>query len=367
MTQHLTPADVALYRTNQLRGDDLLRVTDHLVECNACREGAGDPLIIRTIDRFVSALAAEMPEHLSYDEMETFVDGRVDDADQEAITSHIDGCATCAEEIRDLRAMAQRRPRRMPTPFFWAAAASVVAAIGAMLILRTPTSPPLLARSHARVLASLRDGDRTITLDSDGRVRGVPAAAQGLAAALLRAPRLAAPQFLADLAPATTDAVTRGSASHQSLALIAPVGNVLLDDRPQLAWRGAAGSRFEVTVTDADLNVVASSGPLTATHWTPPHSLPRGTTLLWQVASTGREHAVAPPRPHPPARFRVADAASLALIADARRSGSHLLLGAAYARAGLRRESQREIERLARQNPGSSIAQQLLDSMAAWR
>ena len=367
MTQHLTPADVALYRANQLRGDDLLRVTDHLVECSTCCQGERDPLMIPTIDRFSSTLAAEIPEHLSYDEMEAFVDSRRDDADQEWIRSHIDGCAMCAEEVRDLRSMAQRRPRRMRAPLLWAAAASVVVAIGAMLILRTPTSPPHPVRTRARVLASLRDGDRTITLDSDGHVRGVPAAAQGVAAALLRAPRLAAPQFFADLAPATTDAATRGGASHQRLALIAPVGSVVLDDRPHLAWRGAAGCRFEVTITDADLHVVASSGPLTATHWTPPNSLPRGMTLLWQVASTGREHAVAPPPPRPPARFRVADAVSLALIDDAHRSGSRLLLGAAYARAGLRRDAQREIERLAQQNPGSSIAQQLLDSMAAWR
>ena len=80
-----------------------------------------------------------------------------------------------------------------------------------------------------------------------------------------------------------------------------------------------------------------------------PRPLPRGVTLSWQVTATTARGAVqAPVPPAPEARFRVADARTVASLDDARRvaRGSHLLLAIAYRRAGIVDAMNAELEAL---------------------
>jgi hypothetical protein len=212
-------------------------------------------------------------------------------------------------------------------------------------------------------VSALRDGRRTITLDASGTVSGVPEEARARVATLLRMPKLTIAS-VADLAAPIAGDALRGSDVRQTLAVRSPRAIVVLDDRPEFRWQGAAGARFQVTVTDLSLNVIDASGPLDTMRWTPPRPLPRGATLLWQVRSTGSEQAIAPAPPAPPARFRIVDAAGVARIEEARRLDSHLLLAAAYGEAGMREEAKGELQLLASENLDSPIAAQLLESVS---
>ena len=120
-------------------------------------------------------------------------------------------------------------------------------------------------------------------------------------------------------------------------------------------------------VSTADYLQVAESPLLTTTRWQPPTPLPRGETLSWQVTATlGDEELSAPRPPAPEARFVVlAPAQAEALAADLHVVGaSRLGRALAFADAGCRRDAVRELAALAADNPGSELAQGLLESVA---
>jgi hypothetical protein len=282
-------------------------------------------------------------------------------------------CEECRDRAASRRDVAGRieslRPvtTAHPLPWTWAAAAGLALAVGgtgAWMLLRgpAPTGRPPVTRIAP--LFSIRDASGPISIDTTGAVHGVQAGEQGLAAQLLTTGRIARPKVL-DLVTTDPD-VLRGETRPHELHVESPVGVVLLDDRPQFRWRGADGSRFEVTVLDEDLTPVAHSPSLRTRQWIPPAPLPRGRTLLWQVASEGRETAVDPAPPNRPARFRIVDNESRARIDAARATGSHLLLAHAYAEAGMRAEAERELRELSAMNPDSPVAKRLLESVRSW-
>jgi hypothetical protein len=176
---------------------------------------------------------------------------------------------------------------------------------------------------------------------------------------VLRTGAFAPPSVLASLSVAGS--ALRGSHAH-TLAIVAPAGRVVVDDRPLFTWRGGDATS-EVTVFDERGTPVAASGTLHASEWRPSRPLPRGVTLVWQVAS-GR--ALAPAADEPQARFRIVDGVTLGRIDAGRASGSHLALATAYAEAGLRVEAEGEVRALRALNPGSSVADGLMRSLAAW-
>ena len=123
---------------------------------------------------------------------------------------------------------------------------------------------------------------------------------------------------------------------------------------------------YGVEVYDLTFKKVASTDGLKATRWTT--TLPRGQTYVWQVtARKGDEIFKAPRPPASQARFRIVDGKSVTDIATIRRTHprSHLLLGIAFAEAGLIDEAIQEFERLARQNPGSELRKKCCDSLEA--
>jgi predicted anti-sigma-YlaC factor YlaD len=387
MNTHLTQRELDAYDGGAMSADELLQVSEHLTHCAECRRRlpAVDAGLARAVVDVATQLHAEPEAHLSYERLEAFVDGALDVVEQEIATTHLEDCASCQADADELRALAgqrrsdreseaarsipaariARRPRRVI--WYAAAAALLLVGIGLAWLWRPNVagvpSPIAVATgtetAPARAVVALHDGKGDIVLEETGSVRGVSAAIAPAIATVLRARRFAAPAMLASLhSPVPT---LRGPRSP-ALAIVAPIGRVLIDDRPRFTWRGAGGTS-EVTVFDEQGATVASSRALRAAEWTPSQPLPRGTTLVWQVASAG---ALAPAADDPQARFRIVDAASLARIAEARASGSHLALALAYAEAGLREEAEAELRKLQALNPDSPVAESLLRSLRSW-
>jgi predicted anti-sigma-YlaC factor YlaD len=387
MNAHLTQREREAYDGGAMSADELLTVSEHLTHCAECRRRlpAIEARLARAVVDVRTLLRAEPEAHLPYEQLEAFVDGALDDVEQEIVTTHLEDCASCRAHADELRALAgprrsereseaarfvpasrgARRPRRI----VWYAAAAVLLLVGiglaslwrskatgvpSPIAVATTTEPP-----PPRAIVALRDANGGIVLEETGSVRGVPPAIAPAIATVLRTDRFAAPAILASLHSPV--AALRGPRS-QTLAIVGPIGRVLMDDRPPFTWRGAGGTS-EVTVFDEQGTTVATSGVLRAAEWTPSQPLPRGTTLIWQVASAG---ALAPAADDPQARFRVVDAAAVARIAEARASGSHLALAVAYAEAGLRDESEAELVKLQALNPSSPVAESLLRSLRSW-
>src|SRR5438874_2510936 len=106
MIEHLSDEQLERYHGRGMSPEELLAADDHAARCEACRQRleAGtslDPMFAAVRDDL--AAAAE-PEHLSYDQIEAYVEHRLDAADREVVESHMTLCDPCAAEVRDLNA-----------------------------------------------------------------------------------------------------------------------------------------------------------------------------------------------------------------------------------------------------------------------
>lgn len=324
-----------------------------------------DSKVERTVAS-IDALLREPVTHATYEELAGLVDGTLGEVEEEIVRMHLEDCAMCAGELDDLRrlaapaAIARRRPW-MRNAWLLAASLLMAVAIGSWFIAREQQAPKgRHAPATFRNVVVLHDATGEIALDERGQVHGIALPLASTAAALLRNPSLAPPAVLASVRSASS--TLRGS-EEQALAVIEPVGRIVLEDRPQFSWKGARGNASVAVYDESSLRRVAASGTVRGGRWTPDAPLPRGVTLTWQVSADGM---LAPPPSVPPARFRIVDAQAFTRIGEARRSGSHLLLGAALAEAGLRDDAEAELRQLAEMNPQSAAARSLLTSVKSW-
>lgn len=223
------------------------------------------------------------------------------------------------------------------------------------------------------IVVALKDGERVVTLDSRGQISGIAANAPGiqrLLAVALRSQRLEKPPILDRLIrrPSTQLDIARQSSSF---ALQRPVGTVVQSDHPTFYWRPLEGaSSYTVSVFDAQLNEVARSEVLSTTTWTTPRALQRGAIYRWQVIAVkdGRE-VIMPSPTAPEAKFKVLEQQQADAVALARRSyaNSHLALGVFFAQRGLLDDAEAELQALVKDNPTSTVARKLLESLRAWR
>jgi hypothetical protein len=235
------------------------------------------------------------------------------------------------------------------------------------------TSPDTTApsQSSSSLVVNLNDGAHHITLDSRGEIRGLerlPTRVQQAVRSALETGRLPASPQVAQLAG--TPSTLLGQANEESgFRLISPVGKVVESDRPEFSWSALAGAHsYTVTITDPQLNEVATSGPLTTTKWRVAKSLKLGAVYSWQATALKDGKAVtAPVLPAPQAKFKVVERDALQTLQQVKRSypGSHLAVGVLYAESGLYAEAERELRALVRANPNDRVARELLRSLQA--
>lgn len=309
------------------------------------------------IQALVAELSAAEPLHLDYDLIEAYVDGRCDIIDQEIVASHTAMCTMCSREVRDLQTFAaQYRRRRNWLPLS-------VAAIAAGLVIALVA----LLRPSATVV-TLQDGSREVRLLRNGQLsgmRGLSDDDQRRVTNALRAGTLSVPAAATQLARSgeLLRSTFTGTASFEPLA---PIGCIIVSDRPTFEWTAVPGARYRVEVFSDHFRPVADSGLLDATRWTAPRSLQRGATYVWQVtAIRNGSETTSPAPPAPEARFAILDETNAQSIARLEQiePRSHLALGVAYAEAGVTAEAEREFQELASENRGSADARRLLQSL----
>ena len=114
MVEHLTQKQFEDYCRQQLRVAELLSVSDHLGECEACRRRIecalnGDAAFF-TLRAEVFGEAAEilaphpLRAHLTADETALYVDGNLAGEGLQVVVDHLTRCEQCALAVDDLRA-----------------------------------------------------------------------------------------------------------------------------------------------------------------------------------------------------------------------------------------------------------------------
>jgi anti-sigma factor RsiW len=231
--EHLTSKQVEGYSLHQLPAAELLVVSDHLGECDACRSRVESAL--SNDAAFVALHEEALSEngsagHLSTEQTADYVDRHLSGEALQFVNDHLTGCEHCALAVADLRAFRNEIApsldreygpttapavvktrwrekfvslfRVAPVPAFGGAAlAMLLLAAIAWIIWRSPkesnqevvvtpspfsqptpsVEPSVPAQPTAAVVAQLNDGNGVVSLDQEGKLSGadnLPAAYQ---------------------------------------------------------------------------------------------------------------------------------------------------------------------------------------------
>jgi len=335
MDEHLDADALQRFRSGAMSPAATAAAAHHLATCSECARRGTELVSRAAAPGWLAHAVAGEAEHPDDETIVALAGDSLDGEQRRAVENHLRVCETCRREVAELRADAGAFHERSAagTPV-WRIAAIAAALVLAFVLFA------LLRKTYAPVD---RTGQKVPPID-------------------LRVER---PAFLDDLRPRAD--VQRREGQHAGVETsMTPVGLVVESQTPQFAWT-AEGRGYAVTVLEGS-HVVERSGVLTAPRWTPSRPLRRGQIYEWQVEIHGATTRIIPAPPAPPAFFRVADADSLQRIEDARRGhpGDHLLLGAAYARAGMQRQAEQELSLYLAQHPGDAAALRLLQSIRRW-
>ncbi|HWM70114.1 MAG TPA: zf-HC2 domain-containing protein [Steroidobacteraceae bacterium] len=381
MSDHLSSQEIARFRKRLAAAQELLRMDDHARECASCRKRLAADYGIeaallpgRTID------VSPDTEHLTYELMEAYVDGRLPPVEVDDVRAHMSVCETCAQELLDLESFRQHiqqppaapivRPPVRQQRVFLLRQAAAVAALGltALLIYLWQTGGGS-SRNNTDV-ARVAKSDGPGSIDHSQVVPEMAALQPPTQVAVAKAIERREIDFPAALAELRGPAQTLLGSSDDGarFAVLAPVGEVVSEARPNFRWQPLQGATsYSVAIFDARLNAVQSSSKLQATQWQPAEPLQRGHFYAWQVTATLKDGTtVISPRP-PSAEAKIlilrqAAADELERFRQAH-ADAHLLLGILYAREGMLTDGETELAQVPSDDPRHDTAQMLLESI----
>ena len=344
MSDHLADEEIARFRNKLNTAEELLRLDDHARECASCRTRLADGY---------EAL------HLTYEQIEAYVDGTLPPVQADDVRAHVKVCEICAQELLDLenfRVEMQQLPGKphRAAPLRWAAVIAVLG-LAAVLIYLWHNRPGPASSAGTQVVAETAE---MANLPVDARV------------AVARAIERHEVDFPTELTQLRGQAQTLMGASDDGagFAVLAPVGEVVQEDRPLFRWQPVPGAtRYSIAIFDAALNAVQHSPMLQATQWQPPQPLQRGLFYEWQVTATLKDgtKVISPKPPSAEARIQILKQATADDLERYRRAhaDSHLVLGILYAQAGMLTASETELAQIPSNDRRHDTAQMLLEKI----
>jgi hypothetical protein len=336
-----------------------------------------------------SARVEESIRHLTNEDLESYLAGRLSPAPLKHCRIHLESCEACRAELEDLRTFKSdlasfRRSepdRRAPErgrrrgKFTLAQAATVttivVAAISAVLwwerakpqANKTPvaaivTHSPAPAPTAAIQTRDTQLADEIAALPADVR----PAVSEAIQHGKLPLPTdLSRSRERGHTLPGSPE-------TNTEFALLGPFGESISETRPDFRWQPLAGAiRYSVVIVDAGLHSVQRSPALRTPGWRPRRPLRRGATYIWQVTATlrGGSTVVASRPASAEALLQIIPSKLADELAQFRQGheAAHLVLGALYAQAGMLTESADELRKIPPGDSSYGIAQKLLKSL----
>lgn len=251
-----------------------------------------------------------------------------------------------------------------------------------LIKLRDGNTNPITA-NDAKIIMTLNDGNGQITIDESKNIKGFAALPTDYA----RLTQIALTTEQINVEPMPTVSPARvgrlgtlrsDQLEKRSFGLISPVGKVIRSIQPILRWRALSTPlpgvmTYSVFLKDVTAGVELEGQFLKTTEWTPKQPLVQGHLYAWIVEATQdkrRNRGFRAPLPSTVfASFIVLDKAQDDELKrlQAERNTSHLLLGIACAKAGLRDETEREFRVLQAANPDSRIAGKWTQSLESQR
>ena len=191
---------------------------------------------------------------------------------------------------------------------------------------------------------------------------------QGIIRRALTTRRVEAPAALREL-ESRSSTLMGATDEGTGIKLLAPVGTVIRTSRPNLRWLPADGAAdYQAVVLDSRFNVIAESGPLSETNWSPPRPLKHGTVYLWQVkARQGDREITSSSAAAKEARFKILSQAQELKLRRLAQGAPHLEMGLIYAHHGLFDEAEREFQATIKENRQRATAKKLIESLRRLR
>ena len=362
MAKHLSAEQITKYQERTLPPGELLAVDSHLGSCAECQaqmaaqssEGIG----------FVLSISEAASQHLTYEQMEAWVEDQMDQTERELVMAHIGTCAECARQLKAYEGYAPvmsapvNRVARQAAP----AAAPAIASVPIRPAVHKPTfgervhaffsSPRMVAAMLTIAAVAIVTpivwyrGQQSPSSGGGGEIsslENLPPEIREGAEAVARAQVAERPAALADLRP------------NSDRFLQYPVSEVIEDVRPELRWKPFASS-YTVRLYNAQGMQIGTSDLMTTTAWLVPMALDRGATYSYDVVGLGDVHR---------AEFRVLSQSSQAEMARLRasRGNDHFVLGAVAQQFGMLTVAQHEFELFVRQRPQSAEAARMLSNV----
>jgi anti-sigma factor RsiW len=408
MPDHLSERQIARYCDRQIPPKELLQVDVHLSQCSDCRARLASSMDVRAASgvatsprllgpREEAALpnVSVRPRHVTYEQLEAFIDGKATDAENETLRAHVDSCRVCAGELRDMsdfkaELTASRKKRPKAKEKWWVGLAALRLTPSRIVLALVMSAAIVLAVAVERKSLSLAPGRKTpsaggtpanaaspnparnehLTASSssfEAAIEGLPPEERASVLHTYLNQRIPSPEVLAQLR-GRQQTLLGESQPGRRFEILAPLGEVVSDMRPVFRWQSLAGATgYAVAIFDANLNPVQSSPSLRATQWTPNRPLQRGQIYEWQVTATLSDgnSVNSPSPPSPEARFRVLDQEKADELAQFQRTHpeSHVALGILYVQAGLLEQGQHELQQVSQNDPDHDLAQNLLKSI----
>jgi hypothetical protein len=266
-------------------------------------------------------------EHLTYEQMDAWVEDEMDQTGRELVVAHIGLCDFCAKQLSAYESYApvmsgpiaipaklipfreRMRAAFVPKNAGWAQIAMVALALVVVIL-----APIVMRNAHA-------------TGSGMSAFESLPPELRQGAQDVVNADAPLRPAALADLTPNVDPKIDY------------PAAEVEEETQPELHWL-PFGAAYAVSLTDSNGNAVAQVTDLTATKWTVPVSLNRGATYSWEVRATNSTDSHR-------GVFRVLGASEEQTLAQLRASGAGpLALGAVAEEFGLLTLAEHEFEEL---------------------
>ncbi len=323
------------------------------------------------------APAASRGEHLAYEQLESYVDSKMLDADRQLAQAHLESCPSCSDDVRDLQTFKVElvNSKRRLKEGWWAAFIAMwltrrriafAVAMAVVIVLAVEVGKQQLTPPHGIPHPGTANSNPAAT-ETLLAIKALSAEEQAAVLEAISQQSIKTPVVLAGLR-GPKETLLGGTPDGARFEVLQPLGEVVLDVRPLFRWQPLAGAiSYSVAIFDLNLNLVQSSPAMGTTQWSPGQPLHQGQTYLWQVtAKLSNGQTFSSPRPpSPEARFRVLDQTKADELSrfQAAHPGAHLALGILYAEAGLLEGAEHELGLLTKTDPDYDLAQKLVKSI----
>ena len=375
MPEHLSQEQLKGYRDRTLAVGELLAVDAHLSGCPPCRTTLAGLVEGKASASVISGIDQARFRHLSYEQMDDWVEDRLESADREMVMAHIGLCPPCARQLIAYQEYAPvmsapvrtamypaTQPVKKVKQSFWSFLKQPQYALGAAALVTFFIVTPLTRHSAPEQTGAILAPTGT-SIDSTIPSQNSPLIDQALNASELdRLPdslRAGAKEVVSDSGTIARPASLKGLESGSDAVLEYPFGEVVAETQPVLRWKSFGDSSYNVSLSDSR-GLISRRGGIRDTRWTPATALSRDHIYTWEVESAGVRHH---------GTFRVIGESQLKDLerVRAQHGSSHLVMGAVSAELGLLTNAQQEFEAMAKDKTQSQQAAKLLSHIETLR